>query len=560
MLQRSVMRMLSAILVSAFLLSSCTTAGGKVTEETEVTGTSGSTEIAKTEETPASESIQSKADFTDEEKAIAEHYNDYANDADDRLVPCDEGDPAALELKAIPGVKLVARKSFFEDKEYLVFFDEPLDHKDPSKGTFTQTVYVYYEGKDAPNCFLIDGYEIGSYVMSDLREDFDTKLPLKIRDDILGEYSIGSDSNFILPEYRLYGTSQPDNLTKDDLEFWGFMNCEQAAEDFHDIIEAFKDSFTGKWCIEGLSKGGEATVYQLAKHPEDGDLFLGMAAMVLMDKGHMGLYKYAYTTAGDLVYGKEKAKNIRDLITEFQIECLKNRDKLTTLIWSRSSSSYRFSPDLDKEILFDCMVLDQVYYWQYLRDDHLDKIKEAMSLKDAATHEDKEMYITRLCDALEAGYSGVQYALPTKTKGLQEIDLYSFLFQCYHEDGHFGYDFSYLRKAIKKSGSKAKLYVTKDMEDDIWDLRIDPSHRDLFSYDPSVLEARKSAIDNPDKPLILINGLTDIFNTCELTESDRSNIFIFNLPKSSHIDSFPGNLDAEQRLKFDEIVKKYMTN
>ena len=110
--------------------------------------------------TPASESVQSKADFTDEEKAIAEHYNDYANDADDRLVPCDEGDPAALELKAIPGVKLVARKSFFEDKEYLVFFDEPLDHKDPSKGTFTQTVYVYYEGKDAPNCFLIDGYEI----------------------------------------------------------------------------------------------------------------------------------------------------------------------------------------------------------------------------------------------------------------------------------------------------------------------------------------------------------------------------------------------------------------
>lgn len=560
MRQRSTVRILSLVLVLAYILSSCSIAGEKVTEETGVTVTSVSTETTETEETSVSSSAAGKAEFTDEEKIIADHYNSYTTNEDDRIIPCDEGDKAALELKAVPGVKLVARKSFFEDKEYIVFFDEPLDHKDPSKGTFIQTVYVYYEGKDNPNCFLIDGYEIGSYVMSDLREDFDTQKPLKIRDDILGEYSIGLVSNFILPEYRLFGTSQPDNLTKDDVEFWGFMNCEQAAEDFHDIIEAFKDSFTGKWCIEGLSKGGEATVYQLAKHPEDGDLFLGMAAMVLMDEGNMGLYKYAYTTAGDLVYGKEKAKEIRDLITAFQIECLKNRDKLTTLVWSRSSSTYKYSPDLDKQILFDCMVLDQVYYWQYLRDDHLDKIKEALSLKDAKTHEDKEIYVTKLCDALVTGYSGVQYALPSKTKGLQEIDIYSFLFQCYHEDGHFGYDFSYLRKAIKKSGSKAKLYVTKDMEDDIWDLRIDPAHRERFSYDPSVFEARKSAIDDPHKPLILINGLTDIFNTCEVTESDRSNIFIFNLPKSSHIDSFPGNLDKEHRQEFDEIVKKYMTN
>ena len=386
MRQRSTVRILSLVLVLAYLLSSCSIAGEKVTEETGVTVTSASTETTETEETSVSSSAAGKAEFTDEEKIIADHYNSYTTNEDDRIIPCDEGDKAALELKAVPGVKLVARKSFFEDKEYIVFFDEPLDHKDPSKGTFIQTVYVYYEGKDNPNCFLIDGYEIGSYVMSDLREDFDTQKPLKIRDDILGEYSIGLVSNFILPEYRLFGTSKPDNLTKDDVEFWGFMSCEQAAEDFHDIIEAFKDSFTGKWCIEGLSKGGEATVYQLAKHPEDGDLFLGMAAMVLMDEGNMGLYKYAYTTAGDLVYGKEKAKEIRDLITEFQIECLKNRDKLTTLVWSRSSSTYKYSPDLDKQILFDCMVLDQVYYWQYLRDDHLDKIKEALSLKGAATY------------------------------------------------------------------------------------------------------------------------------------------------------------------------------
>ena len=555
-------RTVAAILAFMLMLASCSVAPApRGTDETPESPavTSETKDSSVTTEATSETSATETTVLTEEQKLIA-RYNSFAGNVTDRLIPCDEGDEAAVELMTIPGVKMVARKKFFEDKEYLLFFEQPVDHNDPSRGSFTQTVYIYYEGKDAPNCFYIDGYDIGYIVMDNFRVDFETDKRVKIYDEILHNFSIGPKTNYILPEYRFYGTSKPEGLTKDDNDFWALMNCEQASEDFHQIIEDLKKTLGGRFCIEGCSKGGEAVAYQLAKHPEDGDLFIGSAAMVLQGNGDKDLYKYAYSTAGDLRYGKEKAKELRDLITEFQIECLKNRDKLVPVVAVHSGAEARYSPDLDKNIIFDCLVLDQVYYWQYLIDGYIDQVKDALSMKDADTHVEKEEYYSKLEFALFTGYSDLQYSLYGKSKGLQELDIYNYNFQSFHEDGHYGYDFSYLRKAIKDSGSDAKLYVTEDMEKDLWDLRIDPAHRELFPYDPSVLEARKEAVRTTTKPLILINGLTDIYHTHEVTESDNKHVHIFNLPESSHIEASPENLNGEMRKEFDKLVKKYMSN
>ena len=560
MRKSSAIRVLSLLLVLALSLTSCTAAKEGVTEETNVTEARGSSESTEATAVSSGESESSKTGLTEEEKNLVDRYNSYIKDVNDKLIPCDEGDQAAAELKTIPGVKMVGRKSFYEDKEYLLFFEQPLDHNDPSRGSFTQTVYIYYEGKDAPNCFYLDGYDIGYLEMFGHRSDYETDKKIKIYDDVLQRFSIGLKSNYIIPEFRFYGASKPENLTKEDADFWALLNCEQEAEDFHCIVEDLKEILTGSFCIEGCSKGGEATVYQLAKHPEDGDLFIGEAAMILLGNGDKELYEYAYTTAGDLRYGKEKAKELRDLITEFQIECLKNRDKLVPVVAVHSGAEARYSPDLVKNIIFDCLVLDQVYYWQYLIDGYIDQVKDALSMKDADTHVEKEEYYSKLEFALFTGYSDLQYSLYGKSNGLQEWDIYNYNFQSFHEDGHYGYDFSYLRKAIKDSGSDAKLYVTEDMEKDLWDLRIDPAHRELFPYDPSVLEARKEAVRTTTKPLILINGLTDVYNTHEVKESDNENVHIFNIPEACHMEAAPEDLKGEMRKDFDELVKKYMSN
>ena len=73
-------------------------------------------------------------------------------------VPAD-GDLAA-ELSGLPGVTKVCRRTTFSEDQYLLYYEMPIDHSDPSKGTFTQRLYLYYKGKDAPNMFEAGGYNL----------------------------------------------------------------------------------------------------------------------------------------------------------------------------------------------------------------------------------------------------------------------------------------------------------------------------------------------------------------------------------------------------------------
>ena len=73
-------------------------------------------------------------------------------------VPAD-GDLAA-ELSGLPGVTKVCRRTTFSQDQYLLYYEMPIDHSDPSKGTFTQRLYLYYKGKDAPNMFEAGGYNL----------------------------------------------------------------------------------------------------------------------------------------------------------------------------------------------------------------------------------------------------------------------------------------------------------------------------------------------------------------------------------------------------------------
>lgn len=555
---------LAALIALTLLLTSCTVAEETVQDtavaSASVTSSAAETTSAPTAETSASATSAGSSETSlTEEEAVFSRYNSYTNTREDKLIPCDDGDQGAAVLGSIPGVKYVGKKRFFDEKEYLIFFEMPVYHADPSKGTFEQAVYVRYEGKDAPNVFVIDGYDLGWMVTSSYRDAGNYYDGSTFSENFEKFYSIGLKSNYFIAEYRFYGSSKPEEFGKDDLKFWACLNLEQASEDFHSIIENTKEVFSGRWCISGGSKGGEAVVYQLGKHPEDGDLFLAEAAMVFLNKNDPSLQEYAYTTAGDKHFGKKKAKEIRDLITEFQIECLKNRDKLVSRYYTfGKNSGNTFSSDLDREILFDCAVLDQVYYWQYLQEDQLDAIREALSKKDAKTHEEKEEYTNLLADALCTGYAPHQYALYKESSTLTEEDMYNYLFECYREDGYYGYDFSYLRKAIKESGSDAKLFVPEGLDLDLWTLRIDPEHRKTFSYDHSVLDVRTRTALTPSKHLIFINALTDIYQTEELKEINNSKVHIFNIPEASHAEAHPSDLKTKQRKEFDKLVRKYM--
>ena len=529
------------LLALVLLFSSCS-------KETGITETDMTTEVAFEVETPPETILETEHEEVDEQ-AVLDNYNALVGHVltDEYFLPCNVNEEAANELRSIPNVVAVGKLDVFEDNEYMLFFETPTDHADPSKGTFIQRMHVYYEGKDAPNCFYIGGYDLNMIAIPESRE---VNAELVCKTFFAEKYGC----NYFEPEYRFYGRSKPEGINENDTEFWELLTVEQASDDFHLMIEGIKKVFSGKWCIEGMSKGGEMVAYHTGRHPEDGDMFLAEATMILLGEGDTDLYEFAYNEAGDLVLGEAKAEEFRNRITEFQIECLRNREELAPMLWDEAqNTACTFSTDINMDILFDCTVLDQVYFWQYSAPDStLDRIDSALNLKNA----NREVYLDALLDALVDGYGPWQYELYQLND--YEDGMYYYLFESFREDGHYGYDFSYLREAIEGSGSDVKLYVTEDMEKDLWERRIAAEHREKFPYDPTVLKARIKAVDTTDENLFIINGLSDIFQTHEVKESDNPNVRIFNIPNVSHAESTPEYLSEEQLAEFDSLVRDIM--
>ena len=538
--------MLSAVI----LLSSCGKSDTTATETESATQAPVTTSETTTETEP-SETTFATTEETDPSLITAVEVPD-GIDFPRSANMTDAHDELAEEFRKLPGVVNVQKSTKYDDSQYVLIYEMPVDHNDSSKGTFQQRVYVKYKGKDAPNMFTIGGYNL-YYGMYD-GDFYDEAEPL---------FAKKYGCNLIEPEYRFDGSSRPDGFSNDKTDYWEYLNCEQASEDFHEIIESLKTLLSGKWCIEGMSKGGEFTAYQLGRHPEDADLFIAECAMLKIGKNSPGLCDYIYTTAGDDRYGKEVAKEYRDLLLEFQVEMLKHEDEFCEEYWKNATEMYglKFASSFTKEILYECTVFDLAHIFQYDSEDMPDgdlfeEMKEALEVKDADTDWQKLQFKERSFEVMENLYGPWHYAYDERdvSGSSDDMNLYAFMFQCYREDGYYAYDFSYLRDALKKSGSDVSLYITEEMEPEVFGYRIADVHKEFFAYNPDVLNTRVGAVENTEKPLIIVNGLSDIYQVTEIKESGNPNVHIFNLPSSFHDEVTIEFLSYEQFKEYDEIV------
>ncbi len=532
------------LLVTLLFLSSCHKAI-----------TAPETQLTSTEQTSSSiSSSESALSSADAEESTSSSDQDPISPGFSSASFISADDDLALEFKKLPGVTKVERRSAFNQNQYILSFDMPIDHNDPGKGTFTQRMYVYYKDKDAPNMFNVGGYDLyyGSYD----GDFYDEMEPL---------FAKTYNCNFFEAEYRFDGLSKPQGFQNEKTDYWEYLTCAQASEDFHTMIESMKTLFSGKWCFEGMSKGGEFTAYHLSRYPDDADLFLAECAMLNLGQNTPGLCEYVYSTAGDDRYGKEKAQEYRDLLLEFQVEMIKHRDDLEDKYYDLATNYYSvvFAPAFTKEILFDCTVLDARYVYQYdstdaPEGDYFKRMKEVLDLKDANGASEKAMFVDKACDLLTDLYGPWQYAYSEHDtiSDPESGNLYGFLFQCFFEDGYYNYDFSYLRQALEKDGSGASLYITEEMEPDVYGYRIPEHHKNLFSYSPDVRNARLRAVENTTTPLILVNGLSDIYQAAEIKESKNPNTHIFNIPSSFHDECTLDYLSEEQFKEYDAIVRE----
>lgn len=205
-------------------------------------------------------------------------------------------------LTALPGVSSVeALKSDHYADKFVVKVTQPVDHKSPEAGTFTQRVIVAHVGYDRPTVLVTEGYS-GAYAMNPRYKE---------------ELSQLLNANLIFVEHRYFLESTPDPCN------WDYLTTENSANDLHRVNQTFKALYPGKWISTGISKGGQTTCLYRAFYPNDVDFSVPYVAPLnhaAEENRHQAFLKKVGT--------KEDRKRIAD----YQREVLKRKDEIVPLL------------------------------------------------------------------------------------------------------------------------------------------------------------------------------------------------------------------------------------
>lgn len=201
-------------------------------------------------------------------------------------------------LQQLPGVtRVTPTESEHYTEKYITRFTQPLDHKQPEKGSFEQRVIVFHKGFDRPTVLVTEGYA-ASYALSP-----------KYREELAGLM----DANIVFVEYRYFDESTPQPLD------WQYLTAESSADDLHAVRQAFGTLYTGKWIATGISKGGQTTMLYRTFYPDDVDVSVPYVAPLCYgaEDGRHEPFLRRVGTAEE-----------RRRIEAFQLEVLKRRDTL----------------------------------------------------------------------------------------------------------------------------------------------------------------------------------------------------------------------------------------
>lgn len=192
-------------------------------------------------------------------------------------------DPVAytLEWDVLKNVSGVSDVSAFTDKDgkrtVAFWFTQPVDHSNPSAGTFKQKCVLHYEHADSTVVLHTQGYAMAE---DSLQRQVDISR-------LLG-------ANFLEVEHRFYGYSQIEPLN------WDYNTAAQSTADLHAIVTALKGTkaFHGKWLSTGTSKNGILTALYAYYYPNEVDVYVPFCAPFITGLEDLGVGTYLAYTSG----------------------------------------------------------------------------------------------------------------------------------------------------------------------------------------------------------------------------------------------------------------------
>jgi hypothetical protein len=409
----------------------------------------------------------------------------------DNEVPGSQDDYLS-QLKAIPGIEVseVNFDTAHFDAAFEIFFEQPIDHADPSKGTFTQKFYLNHRDVDAPMVFGINGYSVPN-------------------NGFISELAPLLEANYIHVEHRYFADSKPDPMDYD------YLTIEQAAKDHHRIIEALKAIYKGKWISTGISKGGQATIFHRSFFPEDVDASIPYVAPV-----NLAVEDERLITFLDEVGSEE----CRARILEFQRAVLSNYEEAKEAFRKRAETSgLTFPMGIGKA--FELSVMEYEFaYWQWTGGGNCEFIPG----EDA----DTETLINQLFLIDAPGFfttNSIEYFFP-------------FFYQAYAEIGMYGYSVDSLKPYLREYDSYVNNYHT-----------FIPANMQVVYQPESLQKVHQFLVEDGDE-FIFIYGENDAWSATAFVpvEGKTNSITLFQ-KDGSHFTRINTLSDDQKEIIYDRL-------
>lgn len=218
------------------------------------------------------------------------------------------------------------------DENYEIWFEQPIDYNDLSKGTFRQRVFLGFENDTLPVIVELRGYGIGP--------------------ESAGELANHYNANQLTIEHRYFNNSRPEKID------WNTLTIENAAKDQTTIINAIKNAIypNAKFVSTGISKGCQTTMAHRRFFPKDVDASVCYVGPLNFKREDPRIYKFLKNVSTQEDRAKVKA---------FQELCFENRDALLEIlkkVAAEKGMTWEFG--VDKAI--DYTILEYSFaFWQW---------------------------------------------------------------------------------------------------------------------------------------------------------------------------------------------------
>jgi len=248
----------------------------------------------------------------------------------------DETLPMSERLSSLPDVISVTKmedNQEFPQGVYDVRFKLPIDHKNPSAGTFSNKVFVAVKGTENHSVFLITGYSAMTPTESDQ----------------------AVTSYFQCNQFCIAHREFVDAKTGTD---YAFLGTDQAAADQKQVYDNLKLMFKKRMIFTGSSKGGICTALFAGYYPDVDAIYLPKVAPFCRT--------VAPTEGHSFILNEVGTPEVRTRLLNTQRKLLALKDNKTVMDEFKASVA-EYTTDLSTSItdIFYYVIQDYAaFYWQ----------------------------------------------------------------------------------------------------------------------------------------------------------------------------------------------------